>query len=98
MNLFPLFFFAGMIVLLWLLLIQPQRRRRQQHTQVLQALEPGDEVMTAGGLFGSVREVADHYVVLEIAPETHVRVAKSAITARLDAGAEAAEPSETPLT
>jgi preprotein translocase YajC subunit len=38
--------------------------------------------MTMGGIFGEVREVADNHVVLEIAPNTNVRLAKSAVTAR----------------
>jgi preprotein translocase YajC subunit len=54
-------------------------------------------VMTLGGIFGIVREVGDHHVVLEIAPDTNVRLAKSAITARTEPEDEAAEAPETPL-
>ena len=79
-----LIFFAAMIILFWLLIVMPQRRRRALQNQILMQLEPGDEVMTAGGLFGTVREVGDHHVELEIAPGTQVRLAKSAITARSD--------------
>ena len=93
----PLIFFGVMIVLFWLLIIQPQRRRRATQQQILLQLEPGDEVMTAGGLFGTVREVGDHHVELEIAPETRVRVAKSAVAARVDREQEPAEPPETSL-
>ena len=93
----PLIFFAVMIVLFWLLLIQPQRRRRAVQQQLLLDLHPGDEVMTVGGLFGTVREVGDHHVVLEIAPETQVRLAKSAVTARSEPELEPAESAQTPL-
>ena len=93
----PLLFFAAMIVLFWVLIIMPQRRRRAVQQEILMQLEPGDEVMTAGGLFGTVREVADHHVVLEIAPGTQVRLAKSAVTARSEHESEPAETSETPL-
>ena len=78
----PLIFFGAMIVLFWVLIVMPQRRRRQVQQQLLSSLEPGDEVMTIGGLFGTVREVGDNHVVLEIAPDTQVRLAKSAVTAR----------------
>ena len=94
----PLIFFGAMLVLLWVLVVQPQRRRRQQLAQTQSELAPGDEVMTAGGLFGSVSEVADRHVVLEIAPETRVRVAKSAVTARIEPQPDPATPPETPLT
>jgi preprotein translocase subunit YajC len=91
-------FFAAMLVLLWLLIIAPQRRRRQQQAQMLTRLATGDEVITAGGVYGSVREVADDHVVLEIAPGTRVRVLKSAVAARVESQAEQATPPETPLT
>jgi preprotein translocase subunit YajC len=90
-------FLAGMLVLFYLLIVMPQRRRRQQQANLLQEVEVGDEVMTLGGLFGFVREVGDHHVVLEIAPDTNVRLAKSAITARTEPEDEAAETPETPL-
>jgi preprotein translocase subunit YajC len=91
-------FFAGMLGLLWLLIIAPQRRRRQQQAQMLGQLAAGDEVITVGGVYGSVREVADDHVLLEIAPGTQVRVLKSAVAARVEPKPEHAAPPETPLT
>jgi preprotein translocase subunit YajC len=93
----PLIFFVSLLVVFWLLVIQPQRRRRAMQQQLLLDLHHGDEVMTVGGLFGTVREVGDHHVVLEIAPETQVRLAKSAITARSEQEQEPAESAETAL-
>jgi len=95
--LISLLFLAGMIVLFWLLIVMPQRRRKAVQRQLLMQLEPGDEVMTVGGLFGTVREVGDYHVLLEIAPDTEVRLAKSAVTARSEPELESAETSETPL-
>ena len=101
-----LIFLAGMLILFYVLIVMPQRRRRQTQAQLLQDVEIGDEVMTLGGIFGFVREVEDHHVVLEIAPNTRVRLAKSAITARTEADAEkepvdspegSTDPAETPL-
>jgi preprotein translocase subunit YajC len=101
-----LIFLAGMLVLFYVLIVMPQRRRRQTQARLLADVEVGDEVMTLGGIFGFVREVEDHHIVLEIAPDTRVRLAKSAITARTDAeGAEepadspdgSTDPAETPL-
>jgi preprotein translocase subunit YajC len=95
--LIALIFFAAMIILFWVLIVMPQRRRRAVQQKILMELEPGDEVMTVGGLFGTVREVGDHHVVLEIAPGTDVRLAKSAVTARSEHELEPAESAETPL-
>jgi preprotein translocase subunit YajC len=95
-NLTPLIFFAG-IIAFWLLIMRPQRRRRQYQVQLRGELKAGDEVMTVGGLFGVIREVGENHVVLEIAPETRVRLAKSAVTARAEAEPEATETTETSL-
>lgn len=101
-----LIFLAGMLVLFYLLIVMPQRRRRQVQAQLMSDVEVGDEVMTLGGIFGRVREVGDHHVVLEIAPDTRVKLAKSAITARTELEAEeesadspdgSTESPETPL-
>jgi preprotein translocase subunit YajC len=93
----PLIFFAGMLVLFWLLIVLPQRRRRQRQVAMLAQLAAGDDVITTGGLYGSVHDVADDHIVLEIAPETRVRVAKSAVAARVDREQEPAVPPETSL-
>lgn len=97
MNLTPFIFFAGMILFFWVLIVLPQRRRRQHQAQLYADLKEGDEVMTLGGIFGVIREVGEGHVVLEIAPETRVRLAKSAVTARSEADPEATETPETSL-
>ncbi len=93
----PLIFFVGMLVLFWLLIVLPQRRRRQRQVAMLAQLAAGDDVITTGGLYGSVHDVADDHIVLEIAPETRVRVAKSSVAARVDREQEPSEPPETSL-
>lgn len=75
----PLIFLAAMAVLFWFLLIRPQRRRQAAQRALLADLSTGDEVITAGGIFGTVRSVADDHLVLEIAPGTQIRVAKEAV-------------------
>ena len=86
-----LIFLVGLLVLFWLLIVTPQRRRRRQQEALIGQLEPGDEVLTVGGLLGTVREVGEH----EIVTETRVRVAKSAVSGRIE---PEAEPTETPET
>ena len=81
-------FIGAMLVLMWALLIQPQRRRQQKQARLLAELAAGDEVVTLGGLYGRVQSVEDDAVMLEIAPQTSVRVAKSAVAARAKTEAE----------
>jgi preprotein translocase subunit YajC len=85
---------------LWFVLVRPQKRRRVQQEQMLSAIEPGDEILTAGGIYGSVVSVADDEVTVEIAPGTEVRVARRAIAGIVpkddDGGTEDTEPDEEP--
>lgn len=80
MNAGPLIFLVALIALLWFVLIRPQRRRQMAQRNLIAGLAPTDEVITAGGVFGTVRSIADDHVVLEIAPGTEIRIAKEAVT------------------
>ena len=76
-------FIGAMLVLMWVLLIQPQRRRQQQQARLMSDLKAGDEVITVGGLYGRVQSVDAESVQLEVAPQTSVRVAKSAVATKV---------------
>lgn len=64
---------------LWLVLVRPQKKRQIAQQQMLNELKPGDEVVTAGGIYGEITRVEDDDVYLRIAPELEVRVARRAI-------------------
>jgi preprotein translocase subunit YajC len=68
-----------LVALFWLLLIRPQRRRQAEQNALIQNIEVGDEIVTAGGLFGHVKSVADDELLVEIAPGTNVRIARRAV-------------------
>ncbi len=69
---------------MWLLLIRPQRRKQQEQQDLLSNVQIGDEIITAGGIYGTVSEVEDDEVTVEIAEGTHVRMAKRAIAGILN--------------
>ena len=75
------FFFIIIIafLLMWLLFVRPQRKRQTQQQRMLSDLRVGDEVLTAGGIYGTVSRLDDDAVTVEIAPHTEVRVARRAI-------------------
>ena len=74
-----------LFVVMWLLVIRPQRKRQQEQRRVIDNLSPGQEVLTAGGSYGTVHSLlGDDEVRIEIAPDVHVRVARRAIAAVLD--------------
>jgi preprotein translocase subunit YajC len=68
-----------LIALTYFVLVRPQRRRQQQQTEMLSELEVGSEILTAGGLYGTVRTVGDDELVVEIAPGTNVKLDKRAV-------------------
>jgi preprotein translocase subunit YajC len=67
--------------LMWVLVVLPQRRRQSAHQRLLTGLRPGDYIVTAGGLYGTVTDLGEDDLGLEIAPDVEVRVAKRAIGA-----------------
>jgi len=76
-NLLPLLLLG---VLFWALLIRPQRNRQREAQALLTRVGPGDEVLTSAGMFGTVVDVVDDTVSLEVSPGVRMRFAKGAIT------------------
>jgi preprotein translocase subunit YajC len=74
-----LVYFAVIAVAFFLLIVLPQRRRTNAHRAVLASLEVGDEVVTIGGIVGTVRALSDDRVELEIAESVVITVARNAI-------------------
>lgn len=69
--------------LMWALLILPQQRRMRKHQAVIASLEVGDEVVTAGGVYGTVMEVAEETLAVEVAPGVVLQVLRNAVTQRV---------------
>lgn len=67
----------------YFLLIRPQQRRARQQRQLLESLEVGDEVMTIGGLFGTIRALDDDRVTVEVAPGIELNFIRSAVARKL---------------
>jgi preprotein translocase subunit YajC len=63
----------------WLLLIRPAQRRQKQQQQLLKSVELGAEIVTAGGLYGTVKALEDDELRVEIAPGVEVRIARRAV-------------------
>ena len=76
----PLIFIGILVALLWLLVLRPQRRRVTEHTALISNLSVGDEIVTAGGMYGRITAMDDEVLTVEIAPDITVRVARGAIT------------------
>lgn len=68
-------------VVFWFLILRPQKKQQDQRRKMLEAVKRGDRVLTTGGLYGTVRDVKGDVLVLAIAENVKVEVAKGAITA-----------------
>jgi preprotein translocase subunit YajC len=90
-----LFVLLAMFAFVYLLLIRPQRQQQRRQTEMINALKPGDEVITVGGIYGDVTEVQDDRVSLEISEDVEVEVAKRAI-ATVVPPEDALEPESAP--
>jgi preprotein translocase subunit YajC len=76
-------FILVLLVLMWLLLIRPQRRRQVESQRLIDSLAVGKEIVTAGGLYGTITALEEDEARVEIADGVEVRVAKRAIAAVL---------------
>ena len=81
-------FILVILVLMWFLLIRPQRRRQQDSERLLGSLEVGQEVVTAGGLYGTITALEEDEARVEIADGVEVRLAKRAIAGVLSVDEE----------
>ena len=68
-----------MFVLLYFLMIRPQMKRAKETKAMIEALQKGDEVITAGGVLGRITRIGDAYISLEIAPNMEISVQKAAV-------------------
>jgi preprotein translocase subunit YajC len=75
------FFILILLALMWFMLIRPQRRRQLEAQKMMESLEVGKEIVTAGGLYGTITDLQDDEVRVEVADGVEVRLAKRAVAA-----------------
>ena len=72
--LLPLFF-----AVFYFLLIRPQQKRVKEHAELVRSIEPGDDVLTNGGLYGTIATIDGQIAEMEIADGVVVRIQRSAV-------------------
>jgi preprotein translocase subunit YajC len=75
-----------MFVVLYFLMIRPQMKRAKEVKAMIEALQKGDEVITAGGILGRISKISEAYITLEIAAGTEISVQKAAVQTLLPKG------------
>jgi preprotein translocase subunit YajC len=76
---FMIIAYLALFVGIWFLLVAPQRKKQKEHDKMLAALQSGDEVVTNGGIYGTITNVKDDRFVIKIAEGLKVEVGKGFI-------------------
>lgn len=82
---------ALMLGVMYVLMIRPQRQRQAQQQATIENAGVGDDVLTTGGIYGTITQVEDDDVVVEIAPEITVHMTRRGIAAVLPPEEEEAD-------
>ncbi len=75
-----------MFGVLYFFMIRPQMRRQKEQKKMIDDLQKGDEVVTAGGVVGRISKMSEAYMTLEIAPNTEIVVQRTAVSLLLPKG------------
>ena len=81
-----IFMMIAMFAIFYFMLIRPQMKRAKEQRAMVAALAKGDEVATSTGMLGTITDLSESYVSVEIAPNVVVKLQKQAITAVLPKG------------
>jgi preprotein translocase subunit YajC len=71
--------FVLVFVIFYLLIIMPQRKKQKKHLELVDALRPGDRIITTAGIFGTVMGVQKDLIELKISSNTNIKITKSAV-------------------
>lgn len=70
---------VAMIAIFYFFMIRPQSKKQKELKQQRDAMQVGDRVVTAGGIHGSIKELKETTVMIEIAPNTQIKVDKGSV-------------------
>ena len=82
-SIWPMIIFLVIIFgLFYLVMIRPQRRRQKEHDTLVQELQKGDRVITAGGIYGTIESISEDSIVIKVEGGTTIRVARGSVAMR----------------
>lgn len=93
-NLISLLILLGFFAVMYFVMIRPQRKKQQEHDELVERLDTGDDVITFGGLHGTIVDLDEDTVDLEVTDDIVVRYQRNAVGQVV--GDEAIEPVEDP--
>jgi preprotein translocase subunit YajC len=80
--------FVVIFVIFYLLIILPARKKQKQHQNMINSLNGGERVITAGGIYGTVTRVLDDRFVIQVDGNTKIEITKGSISTVLEVGGD----------
>jgi len=75
-------FLVLIFAVFYFLMIRPQRKRQKQQQQLMEGLQKGDKVITAGGIYGVIESLSEESIVLKVESGATIRVARGSIAGK----------------
>ena len=72
---------VAIVAIFYFFMIRPQQKKQKEIQKAREALKKGDQVITAGGIYGTISEIGDVYMMLEIAKGVTIRIDKTSVFA-----------------
>lgn len=70
---------VALIAIFYFLMIRPQNKKQKEIRKFREALQTGDKVITAGGIYGKIKDIKDNVVLLEVAEGVRIRIDKGSV-------------------
>jgi len=70
----------AMFAIFYFLLIRPQQKKQKEHDAMLNALKEGDNILTSGGIFGTIKKIKDDVLTVQIADNVKVKVSRKSVS------------------
>jgi preprotein translocase subunit YajC len=88
-SILPMIIFLILIfALFYFVMIRPQRRKQKEHEMMVQELQKGDRVITAGGIYGTIESLSEDSIVLKVESGATIRVARGSVIGRRETSGE----------
>jgi preprotein translocase subunit YajC len=75
-------FFVVIIALFYFVMVRPQQKRQKDHQQMMEELQRGDKIMTAGGIYGTIESISEDSVVIKVESGATLRIARNSVVGR----------------
>ena len=75
-------FLVVIFAIFYFIMVRPQRKKQKEHEQLVQTLNKGDRVITAGGIYGVIESLSDDSIVLKVESGSTIRVARGSVSMR----------------